>query len=757
MDILGSAAAESPLSIKTEEGDYLALSMTGHEHLGQMFEYTVEMALVEEESLTPFDKPKKPDLGKLIGTGATLSMKLVDDKTRYFHGYVTRAKRGERRGRYTMYTVTLRPGIWFMTQTKDSRVFQEKSVKDVVTEILKDYNVDADWQVKEYPKLDYCVQHNETDFDFLNRLLEEVGIYYFFEHDDGAHKIVLIDEMGKHKPHPNDQKMTWRTAMTADPSLTTWYVQQEVRSAKTVLTEYDFLAPTTKIEGTNEAKDKPEMLGKMEWFEHPARVVQNSVKDETQPAANVVKDRAEVRMQELLSLYSSATGTTNVRDLGAGMTFEIEVEPNKDDDGKYLMVAAIYRIDFGNHEALSEQTGDSNHEPYLCDFLCINKDAHYRSPRLTPRPVISGPQTAIVVGKSGNEIETDKHGRIKIQFHWDRLGKKDQNSSCWVRVAQPWAGKGFGMFSLPRVGHEVVVHFLDGDPDRPLVIGSVYNNDNMVAWKLPDQATVSGFKSQSTKEGTAALANELRFNDEKTKEYIWFQAQKDFHRLVEHDAFDWIGNNESVKVVLTRKEAIGENWFMDITKDVMHNVGKDLHVNVAGDIFHTGGATWQLKLKGDFNAKIGADLGLDVDGKTHLKTKGDIALHSTDGKISLKSGKDPMTGSDVLVEAANVKIKAGSNIVLEATGGITLKVGGSLVNIGPAGVDIVGPMVKINSGGGGGSAAAGIAASPTAPTEAKKEDLITSEKKTDYYKLFDDPMPDDMGGSGAAKEPAKGP
>jgi type VI secretion system secreted protein VgrG len=274
----------------------------------------------------------------------------------------------------------------------------------------------------------------------------------------------------------------------------------------------------------------------------------------------------------------------------------------------------------------------------MCDFVVTSMSAgDFRPARKTSRPRIYGPQTATVVGASGNEIETDKHGRIKIQFHWDRKGTKDENSSCWVRVAQPWAGKGYGMFSLPRVGHEVVVQFLDGDPDYPLVTGSVYNNDNPSAWKLPDQATVSGLKTQSSKEGTAKLANELRFDDKKGSEYIWFHAEKDFHRLVENDAFDWIGHNESVKVVLTRKEVIGENWFMDITKDVMHNMGKDLHVKVAGDIFFTGGATYQLKLEKDYSAKLGGDFGVDVGGKTQLKSSGDIVLQSGTGGVSQSS------------------------------------------------------------------------------------------------------------------------
>jgi type VI secretion system secreted protein VgrG len=410
MALPGLDAAVAALNIKADEGDFLVLGLTGHEHLGRMFEYVVEVAEIPAGLLDLLSEPKKVDLSKLIGTPATVHMKVMEDE-RYFHGHVTRAKHGPKRGRYETYTLTLQPWIWFMTQTRNSRVFQEKSVKDVLTELMKDYSSPSEWRLVsegDYPKLDYCVQYDETDFDFFSRLLEEFGIYYFFEHEDKKHTLVFTDSTTKHKSRKGDTAINWANAMLSTSTITTWYVQQEVRSVKTLLTEYDYLAPTEEIKGEGNAEKKPKMLGKMEWFEHPARVVQNGVKPEAQPAKTLVTQQAKVRMEELLSLYASATGQTNVRDLGVGMTFDID---GVDDKGTYLMVSAIYRLDFPDHEAIEDLKSNRKHEGYLCDFLAISKDAKYRSPRTTPRPVIAGPQTAMVVGKAPNEIETDKHGR----------------------------------------------------------------------------------------------------------------------------------------------------------------------------------------------------------------------------------------------------------------------------------------------------------------------------------------------------------
>jgi type VI secretion system secreted protein VgrG len=719
------AAAKEVLKIKTSSSDFLVLGMQGYEHLGAPFEYTVELVGALPGGLAGavgglLGGGTTVNLHKLVGTRACVTMDVEDDP-RYFNGFVTSMKRGRKRGRFTTYTAVLRPWLWFATRSKGSRIFQDLSVKDIVTKVLSDYSTDSEWRVVSasvYPKLDYCVQHNETDFAFVSRLLEEAGIYYFFEHTEDKHTMVLMDSMAKHKSRPSKNEITWANSMKSAATMINWEHREEARSVKALVSDRDYLAPTTKIEADKAAAKPPAKVGKMEWFEHPANVVQNSAKPDVKPSASAATQKATVLIEELTSMYDTVTGTTNVRDLGVGMTFELKGHPEDDENQHYLVVAANYRLEFADHEAIDDLKSNRQVEGVMCDVLAMSMSApNYRPERSTPRPVIHGPQTALVVGASGNEIETDKHGRIKVQFFWDRLGKKDENSSCWVRVAQPWAGKGFGMVALPRVGHEVVVSFLDGNPDRPLVTGSVYNGENVPVYELPKHATVSGLKSRSSKSGTADTANELRFDDAKDKEYVWFQAQKDYFRLVKENVFDMVQKNETVKVKLTRNEVIGENWYMDIGKDVMHNMGKDLHVNVAGDIFFTGGATWQAKIAKDASVKAGGDAGVDVGGKTALKSQQDIVVESALGKLSFK---------------------AATTFAVEAGMSITLKAGASFISIGPAGVDIVGAMVKINSGGSGGSAAG---ASPKAPVEAKKQDELTAAKATDYDKKFEDPIP----------------
>lgn len=739
MAIGGLMGAHQVLKLKTKLGDgkLLVLNMEGTEYLGRLPEYRIEAV----GGVDMLGGQEDIDLTKVLGTTATLTMQVPndDEEPRHFHGYVTRMVRGERKGRHERFSLVMRPWFYFLMRTKTSRIFQDMALPDIVKEVFKDYS-GCKHEMRlaaTYPTLDYCVQYDETDFDFVSRLLEEAGIGYFFEHEESSHTMVLCDDMGKHKAKPVEKKITWANALTNDSTVMNWHSQQELRSVTTTVFDHDYLASTTKIEATKAAKDPlSNKVGKMEWFEYPADAVQNQLKPDTKSAKTAMDHRAKVTMERLTSLQAISTGRTNARDIAAGLTFDMEEEEgllgaavgallgggtDKQRKGTYLTVGAKYKLEFAEHEAIPEIAAmQGRKEGFTCEIIAIStKGNYFRPERSTARPLIHGPQPALVVGAAGEtadkkEIDVDKHGRVKVKFYWDREKDVKKALTCWVRVMQPAAGPGYGMWVVPRIGHEVLVSFIEGDPDRPIIIGSVYNDKSMIAYDLTKQSTVSGWRTHSTEKGAADTANELRFDDKKEKEYLWIQAQNEFRRVVKKNVFDMVGENETIKVKMTRKEVVGENWYVDVGKDVMHNLGKDLHTKVAGDVFLTGGATYQMKLEKDLSAKVGGDIGIATDGKFQLKATGDL-----------------------VAEAQNVKVKAGAELTLEATSKLTLKVGGSIVVLDGSGVSIVGTMVKINSGGSGGSAGS---ASPKEPAEAKVHEDITAAKATDYDKLFEDPI-----------------
>lgn len=718
----------------------LVLSVEGREYLSRLPEYRVETV----SNVDMLGENEEIDFKKILGTAAALKLEVPGDtkskEKRFFHSYVVRMVRGERKGRHDRFTLFMRPWLYFLTRTKTSRIFQGEDVKQIIEKVLKDYKgSEHEFRLAgKYPKLDYCVQYNETDFDFVSRLLEEAGICYFFQHEESKHTMVMCDDMGKHKRKSVEKKIAWANALLSDSTVMNWYSQKEMRSVKAVLHDHDYLDTATRIQSTESAKEAlPNKVGTMEVFEYPADTVQNQ--KDPQKYANSKDDtdaRAKLTMERLVSMQAISTGVTNARDISVGTTFDMaEGESllgaavgalfgggvDKQRAGTYLTVGANYRMEFAQHEAIPEVASmQGRKEGFVADIVAISIDGPYFRPeRSTPRPIIHGPQPALVVGSAGEtsdkkEIDVDKYGRVKVKFYWDRETDAKQALTCWVRVMQPSAGPGYGMWVVPRIGHEVLVSFIEGNPDRPVVIGSVYNDKAMIAYELPKQATVSGWRTHSSEKGAADTANELRFDDKKDKEYLWLQAQNEFRRVVKKNAFDMVGENETVKVKMTRKEVIGENWYLDVGKDVMHNLGKDLHTTVAGDVFLTGGATYQLKLTKDLSAKVGGDIGIATQGKFQLKATGDL-----------------------VAEAQSIKMKGTSGVVIESTSKITLVCGGSSITLDASGVAIVGAMVKINSGGGGGSAGS---ASPKDPTEAKTFADTKPDKATDYDKLFDDPI-----------------
>lgn len=747
------------LSIKTDLGDdkLLAMRVQGRERLSRLPEYTVDV--VGNASL--LTGREYVSIKSVLGTLATVTIDVLGTK-RYISGYVAQAVRGERHGRFDSYVLVLRPWLWFATRSKNSRVFQNETVQQIVNMVLDDYKGACSYKwfsaASSLPKLEYCVQYEESDFDFVSRLLEEYGVYYYFTHDEGTHTLMLANAMGDHATRKSGGSVVWANKFDAENRMIGWHSIEEVRPNKAFVRDYDYLASATPIEAEGVGSATFTQQGPGEIYEFPARVVLNQKEDAadaTGKTGKAAKAMAKRIVEAAQSMHKLHSGECNAHDLACGTKFKIENTPLLSDNGEYLIVASEFRAEYGDHEAIEDlKSIKRNRDGYVASVEALDtKFGIFRPQRVTTRPRMLGPQTALVVGASGNEIETDAVGRIKIKFPWDRDPKKNQTSSCWVRVAQPWAGKKMGLWMLPRIGDEVVVSFIGGDPDRPIVTGSVHNDANPPPYKLPAHADVATWISRSTKGGAADAQNELRFCDTKDSEHVWFQAQKAFYRHVKGDTFDHLEMNETKKVKLTRKEVIGENWYMNVTKDVMHEFAKDQHTKVTGDIFTTGGATWQIQLAKDYGLKVGADAGIEVTGKTALKSGGDVNVQS-DGKINLKAtgnlvgeatGKVSLkSAADVLMEGLNIKAKGGAEIVLEASTGIKIVCGSSVITLGPTGVTIDGPLVKVNCGGGGGSAGSAesaAAAEPKAVAEAKFQEELQPAKAQDYDKKLADPLP----------------
>lgn len=663
--------------------DLLFHRMSAHESLSEPFEFDLHLLSLSE----------KIDFEKLLGKPMTVKLKVgpKGEGTRYFNGRVARFERlgSHPRTRYYAYRVVLRPWLWFMTLAQDNRVFQQKSVLDIVKfvcEAHKSMSATVESKLKgSLEPREYCVQYHESDFQFVSRLLEQEGVYYHFEHTSNNHQLVLCNAVSSHSAQADNPKVRYVAGARAGSKgefVRAWTTAVQAHSAKVTLADFNFETPATQLRST-QAGTHASATATLEVYDYPGRYAKKAEGDRY----------AELRLSEHEARYPVFDGATDVRGMTCGKTFEISDLPDAAENGKYLVARTVIEVQEGVHDS-SGQTEGSGID---CKFQAVSTQAPFRSRSVTPKSLVHGPQTAIVVGPAGDEIHTDKHGRVKVQFHWDRLGKKDEKSSCWVRVSQPWAGKGFGFVQIPRIGDEVVVSFLEGDPDRPLITGRVYNAVNDPPYTLPTHATVSGVKTRSSKGGSADTANELRFEDEKGKEYIRLQAEKTFYRHVKENAFDNIVGNDTLTVGGSRFEAIGKDQKVEIKADQWHKVGQDVHVDVAADIFVNGGAATDMTAGTVLTLTVGTDMALNVGAN----------LHQTAGKA--------------------IELNAGMTLAVEAGMTITLKAGGSFISIGPAGVDISGAMVKINSGGSGGSAA-----------KAKK---AKKPKQPEKIKEWKDPMP----------------
>jgi len=714
------------LNVPSLGTDVLLLqSFTGREGISQLFKFDLEL----------FSEKNSISFKDVIGQRVTISVTLPDGSERYFNGFVSRFAQGASGRTFTRYQTEVVPWLWFLTRIADCRIFQNMTIPDIIKKVFQSRGF-SDFKsslAATYDAREYCVQYRETDFNFVSRLMEQYGIFYYFEHTDSKHTLVLADSASAHQSCPGQADAHYSVTsgdLDAEDVVTAWHIEQELRTGKYSLTDYNFETP-----GANLMSNEPTVVEvggntKYEIYDYPGEFINTSQGGKL----------AKVHMQEEEASHLVASGSSVCRAFTSGYKFDLKDYYRDDMNLSYVLTEVQHVATMGG-----SYTQDGGSASYSNQFTCIPASVPFRPARITPKPFVQGPQTALVVGKSGEEIWVDKYGRVKVQFYWDRLGTKDENSSCWIRVSQPWAGKSWGSTWIPRMGQEVIVSFVEGDPDRPLITGRVYIADQTVPYTLPDHQTVSTFMSRSSKGGGSANYNEIRFEDKQGNEQIFINAERDMDQRVEVDSREFVGSNRHLNVGANQTEnigadknltiggnqveSIGKNMSLTVGTDLMESIGNDQHLNVANNLQENIGADVHRTIGSNRLESIGSNLSLTIGGNRAESVASNLDLSVGSNRteqvggnqsLSVASNSDESIGSNYALTAGqNISIQGGMNVVIQAGMQLTLTGPGGFITIGPAGVAIQGTMVLINSGGSAGSGSSANAKSPKSPDSPK--------------------------------------
>jgi type VI secretion system secreted protein VgrG len=648
--------AKFRFQITDTAAETLVVSFSASERISSPYEVNVSLACEDEI-----------DFDDAVGKEALLTVE-SEEGERLFHGIVSRFERTGSKGRFNLYQARVVPSIWLLSLEQDCRIFQKKKADDILKQVFQDGGITGDrtdFRLQEKcPEREYCVQYRETDLRFISRLLEEEGIFYFFEHAEEKHLLVLADSTVAYQPISGGAAVPFNPAEGMVPEeecVTDFSFSRRVFSGKRTQKDFNFEKPSLDLTAKEEAKK----YQKLEVFEYPG-----DYQDEGRG-----RKLTQIRLQEEMTHREKAEGKSTCPRFAPGFTFKLVDHDSEKLNQEYFLVEV--RHSGAQPQVLGEQTAAGEPFTYANEFLGIPSSVPFRPERRTPKPTVEGIQSAIVAGPKGEEIYTDSYGRVKVQFHWDRLGKKNEHSSCWIRVAEGLAGGNYGLLFTPRIGQEVIVDFLEGDPDRPLLTGSVYNAENMPPYKLPDDKTKSTIKTNSSVGGDGF--NEIRFEDKKGDEQIFIHAEKDVDLRVKNDRREWIGNDQHLVVQRDQKEKIEG----------------DHHRLVVGEE--------RKEVQADHHLKIGGKSAVEITGSSSLSVQGDVI------EIFKASHNEQVS--------QNYYLK-GMNVVIEAMTGLTIKAGGSFVTLNSGGVFIKGSMVMLNSGGAPLSGAAKAAVPPVAPLAA---------------------------------------
>ncbi len=645
---------------------------------------------------------RRPDIKGDELLGKSVSVKAVTPRggLREFNGLAVGFYQVGQQGRYHQYLIVVRPWTWLLTRTSDCKIFQDKTVRQIIEAVLADHPyADFEFQLAgQYTPWDYCVQYRESDFNFLARLMEQEGIHFFFRHHGGKHTLVIADGAQAHAAAAGYASLPFiepeATHARQEEGVRDWTHGSEIQPTRFIQRDFNFEKPRADLQAdASPARPlKHEHAARLDVFDYPGEYLERSEGQRI----------AAIRVEEMRHPFDQFSGESNALGLASGGLFKLMGHPRADQNQEYLITGADYRLEESPPESELAAT-----ELFSVRLQAIPSAQTYQPPRLTPKPIVQGPQTAIVVGKAGDEIHTDKYGRVKVQFHWDRYGQKDENSSCWIRVSHPWAGQNWGMIAIPRIGQEVIVEFLEGDPDRPIITGRVYNADQMPPWSLPANMTQSGIKTRSTKGGNINTANAIRFEDKKGAEQLWIHAEKDQDIEVEndeshsvgHDRSKSIGNDETVSVGNDRNESVTKNESVriganrtlsvganastsvganrslavgaDETHDVSGNrsrsVGKDESVEISANLSQDVGKNVTLSIGENQSLTVGKDSKSQVGKKYYLEAGDELVLKTGDASITMKKdGTITIKGKDITVNGSGkIGVKASGDVVIK--------------------------------------------------------------------------------------------
>jgi len=621
--------------------DVLLLNgMGGGEELGRLFTYELQLTSLDANI----------DLNQLLGKPMSVGVQLADGGERHFHGIVARCSQNIDQGQFASYQVILRPWFWLLSRTSDCRIFQNLSIPQIIKQVFRDLGFSdfEDALSRPYREWEYCVQYRETSFDFVSRLMEQEGIYYFFRHEQDRHVLVLADAYGAHTTvpgyasipyYPKDEQQRERDHMHD------WHLAQEVQPGSLELNDYDFQRPSASID-VRSAMPRPHAAGDYPLYDYPGTYVQSADGEHY----------ARTRIEALQALHEQVNFSGNARGLGSGHLFSLTGFSRQDQNREYLIVGIRYYI---TQESL-ESGGGSGSAQFESVLTCIDAQQSYRPLASTHRPIVKGPQTALVVGPKGEEIWTDQYGRVKVHFYWDRHDQSNENSSCWIRVSQSWAGKNWGSMQIPRIGQEVIVSFLEGDPDRPIITGRVYNAEQTVPYDLPENATQSGMKSRSSKGGTPANFNEIRMEDKKGLEQLYIHAERNQDIVVEvdeshsvgHDRNKSIGHDEVVTIGNNRLRIVKQEDILSVGQRKTDSISQSYVIEVGENLrLVCGESILELNASGQINL-TGVQISFYASGDAEFNTGGVLHLNNGGGAGATPDGQGVKASIDANINAA---------------------------------------------------------------------------------------------------------